>query len=216
MGVPNGARLGAVVSAIILAIVPVGLGFVGEYMDKPRWIADHPTVLKVALPLLVIVLLIFTAMAPATAGDADVATKETKRWWSKSVRRNARLVQCLACGKKRRGLLRAGLTGTWECTRCGRTSTVAIDAQDRTIVLTPGHGRLRMVQRNRFWGTSVLHTERITEARPKRDVMDLGETVFARAFPDDAIRNEFRAAFLRSFVLTRWRRIMLVGWSPAG
>lgn len=210
MGVPKGSRSGAVVSAIVLAFAPVGLGFVGEYMDEPAWIAGHPTALKIALPLLAIVLLVFVAIQPAAAG-ADAASKAPTRWWSKTVRRNARLMQCLACGEKRWGVQRAGFAGRWECPRCGRTSTIAVDAQDRTTISTPGHGRLRVIQQNHFWGTSILQTERTAETRAKREVMDRGQTVFARSFPNDAIRNEFRAAFLRSFVRTHWRRILLVG-----
>jgi len=101
MSVPKSSRNLVLASTIIATCASVGLGFVSQFTEEPRWLADHPMIVKAALPIFLLLLLTFAAIPIAVGGDGADIKSDSGRWWSRRVRRNARLAQCLACGQKR-------------------------------------------------------------------------------------------------------------------
>jgi ribosomal protein L37AE/L43A len=180
--------------------------------STPTWLKSHPAVVWIAAAGLVALGLWLIGYAGKSQEAGDI---RSRRLWL-GVKRNARLVRCLACDNKALVILAAGAAGAWQCDKCGRKSLVSVDSTARVTVATNGYGKVRYVQRTHLRGfrTMIYQVEVLesptTARRNDRDVSEPGETVISHSV-DGMFKREFRKTFIRG--LLRDRRMRIVGWS---
>ncbi|MGW5106151.1 hypothetical protein [Nocardia sp. NPDC004123] len=173
---------------------------------QPDWLKAHPIAAWIVLAV-VALLGLWLISRTADSGDGEIQPKH--RWFE--LHRSARLVHCLACGKKVLVAIREGETWSWQCPRCGERSVVSMDSTARITITTPNYGRVRYTQRTQLFGllTKIYHSEVLEPAKSlavRRHVNDEPPTVISQSI-DGMFKREFRAAFVRGLLLDRWKRI---------